>query len=591
MEDKNGKLKILNGKIRVIYVPPGEGGAPPQIMPTKGIKIFVNDLLIDAPTIINVSDDIRFETEEELLEKGKLDFKISSDGLSAWILLKPRLKARHLILHSEEEFLLKPTVQRELFKEPIAVLEEVKDLLPEKNINYGLNEEILEKAVREMTRKWVEIAQGTPPTPGENAHIEIFFEQKQIIPYQANDINNVDYLDKGHIPAIEKDALLAKKTPVILGKAGISVRGEEIPPPIPQDISLLAGPNTYRDKNGLQIFAAVLGRPILIKTPKSYKIQIHRTYVVNSDVNITTGHIRFQGDIQVHGKVLERMEVLAGGYVKISDRVTGADIRAAGSIAVSDNVINSHLIAGARQFFTMQVLPGLLAFKNTLITILKAFQQVKKTPPFENASFGHMLFLLTEKKFRHFPVQLKKLTKMLYVDLKEDFPPQTTIHISALRKKAKDFRHLQYQELEDAMELLEKINLVRKELMEIPQEENDITVRYCLNSKLEASGDVTITGSGSYHTDIISQKNITISGVIRGGTISAKKDIKINEAGSEAAILTTLIVPRKQKIYINKAFANTIVQIGKYTYKFSRERNKVKIFVRDEDEAIVIENF
>ncbi len=590
MENKNGTLKILNKK--VIYTPPEKDGLPPKIVPTKGLTIFVNDLPINSPTIIKSSDKIKIETKEELLEKGKVDFKVSPDSLSAWIFLSPHQKAHYSLLESGEKFILEPPVQQEIFQEPVATLTEIKNLLKEKNIIYGLDEAALEEAVLQMNGKWMEIAQGTAPTSGQNAHIEIFFEQEQKIAYQIDDINNVNYLDKGHIPAVEKDTLLAKKTPAMPGKAGISVLGEEIPPPDPQDISLLAGQNTYyKDKDELKIFSKLVGRPVLEKTKKYYKIQVLPVYTVNGDVDITTGHVHFQGDVQINGNVQERMEVLAGGHITIYGNVNGANIRTAGSIEVSGNVIKSRLTAGARQFFTMQALPGILMFSNTLNTILKAFQQIKETPQFKNARFGYILSLLVEKKFPHFSVQLEKLTKILDVDLKEDFSLEMIAEVAFLKQKLEEFSQLPYQDLKKALELLEKATLLKKKLSKVPQERNDITARYCLNSRLEASGSVTITGSGSFHTDIISQKNITVSGVVRGGTISAKKDIKVNEAGSEAAIATTMIVPRKQKVYINKAFTNTIIQIGKYTYKFSRERSKVKVFVRDEDETIVIDNF
>ncbi|RJX27843.1 MAG: DUF342 domain-containing protein [Dethiobacter sp.] len=575
MKEFDGKLKIFNSE--VILTPPGGSGSNPQILPAKGIVIYVNDTPIHDSTTINTGDTVKIESCIDLVEDGVMDVKISNDGLSASLMLKKRMMARYLVLDSPEVTVLEPQVEQTLYEEKGCDLEQIYGLLNKMGVNYGLDHKAIENAFSLMSGEWVVIAQGLLPEPGENARLEIFFENVRPAVPREDIMENMDYREKGAIPSVDKDTLLAKKIPAIPGKTGKTVTGKKMTPPPVKDILLKAGKNTYCSEDGLQVLSAVLGQPILDRKEKQCTITIEPVFLLDGDVDLNSGHIKFRGDIQINGKVTESMEIHSDRSVKILGSVNGALIKAEGSVSVRNNVINSRIMAGTRQSFGFHVYPLLVEFESTLVGILKGFQQIKKTPGHENARFGFILDLLVEKKFNGFIQQIENLCQTLLINFKDDFSHDMINSIESLKKQLNDFKRLPYQELNDAVQLLQTTSLVKKYLNVHSVHKSDIHVMYCLNSHLEASGSVIVAGQGCFHTDITSQDSIEIKGVIRGGTIRAEKNIKINKVGSEAAIKTNIIVPSDQIVFIDKVFENTIVTIGDNSYKFNIPRSRVKI--------------
>ncbi|UNC91771.1 DUF342 domain-containing protein [Candidatus Contubernalis alkaliaceticus] len=589
MEGENGTIKIVDQK--VIVSPPQGQGQHPQIMPADGLIILVNNQEINSPTPVTTEDEIIITDREEILENGKITVEISPDGLTAILHLKPVLKARFYARDSKEEFILKPAAERTIIKEPAADLDTVKSLLKENQIIYGIDEDVLRKAIFSMNAEGIIIAQGVPPINGKDAKIQFFFTENSAVTFDEESLNNIDYREKGDIFSVEKDFLLAEKIPAKEGTPGMSVTGKEIPFLPPKDFKFLAASNIYLDEDQLKVYAKDIGRPRVEKGPGYYKIKVLPLYIVQEDVALSSGHVRFRGDVQINGKVQESMEVLAGGSLQIYGGVNGANIRAGGSITIFKNVINSRIEAGAKQSFVLKVSPYLLEFEKALLNILKSYKQIITRPEFKKARFGFILDLLVEKKFTTFPKQLKELHEMLKIELKGDFPEEMVQSVKLLNKTIGDFNPLPYQELTKTVELLQITRALKELFQEQPQEKSSITIIYALNSILEASGSITVEGQGCYHTDIISQDTVEVKGVIRGGTITAKNDVRINKIGSDAAIETTVIIPENKTVYMNKVFENTIVQAGKSSYKFTSPKSRVKVFFDKISSTAKVDNF
>ncbi len=573
----DGKLKVVNSE--VIFIPPAGGGANPGILPAKGLIIYVNDTPISDTTIINLGDNIKVESKTDLVNEGLIDVKLSRDGLTASLMLKKSKLARYHILDSPEANVLEPEVEQIFYEEKSFNLAAVYEKLSKMGINYGLNNEAIEDAFALMNGEWVTVATGLLPEPGENARLEIYFEKESLALPGEDILESIDYREKGAVFSVEKGSLLARKIPTVPGKVGKTVGGEDIPPSPPKDITLKAGKNTRATGDCLQVFSSVLGRPVLQKKDRQYSIIVEPIFVVEGDVDLNSGHIKFRGDIQVNGKVTESMEVHSDRSVKILDGVNGGLIKAEGSVYVRNNVINSRILAGSRQSFGLNVYPRLVEFESSLVEILKGFQQIKSAPGKENVRFGFILDLLVEKKFRGFVRQLENFSQVLTVNFKDDFSGEIISSIESLRKQLNEFKRLPYQELDSAIRLLQDTGVLKKRLSVNSFLQSDIHVMYCLNSQIEASGSVIVAGQGCFHTDITAHDSIEIKGVTRGGTIKAKKGIKIKEVGSEASIVTNIIVPAKETVFMGKVYENTIVTVGESSHKFNMRRSRVKVLL------------
>ena len=515
------------------------------------------------------------------------EIKVSSDGLCCLFRLTEREPAQPAPVESETP----PPLPQDEKAESVLTLERIYELLGNEGISYGLEHDVISEAVYQRNGEWVVIARGVAPEQGADARVEIMFEHQRVDLPAGNTADNLDYRDKGSILCLEKDTLLARKIPAIAGKAGTDVRSRETPCHPVRDVLLKAGKNTYCSEDGLQVYAAVMGNPVWQAREKQHILTVEPVFVINSDVDLSFGHVRFKGDILVNGMVSESMEIHSQRGVRILGRVTGALIKAEGSVQVKDNVINSKILAGSHQVLLFNAFPLATDFEHTLVSILNSFQQIRNIPGQENVRFGYVLDLLAEKKFPDFVRQVEDLLNALDVILELDFDQEIIEALVQFKDQLTSFLRLSCQELAGVVRLLQLTGLVKGFLNPDKARKSDITVMYCLNSRLEASGSVTVAGQGCFHTHIIARDNIVIKGVVRGGTLKAQKNIIVNKVGSEAGIVTKIVVPKDQYIAANELFENTTVIIGGYTHKFNTRKSRVKIRYNRESNQIEADLF
>lgn len=589
MEKRDGTLKVLDSQI--IFTPAAGEGVDPLLLPVPGLNIYVNEKLLQNPTPIQSGDSLKLVSQVETIENSVMDVKVSDDRLFAFLLLKPRIVSRWRVLDTPDTTRMKPPVEKEVYEEQDFNLEQVYHHLDKKGVVYGLDHQAIGKAFSLKNGEWTVIARGYAAVSGEDARLEIFFESTRATLDAENILENINYRDKGAIPCVDAEILLARKIPATPGKPGKTVTGQDLYPRSVKDFYLKAGKNTSITADGLEVSAAALGQPILEQKPKMYTVAVEPLYVLNDDVDLNSGNIRFRGDIQINGKVSESMEVHSEQNVEIKGSVNSAVIKAEGSVVIRDNVINSRILAGSRQFYGFQVNPHLLEFEATLIDILKAYQQIKANPNYATARFGYILDLLVEKKYGTFPKQIEKFYQSLEYDSQVDFSEEMINSIISLRKQLQDFKRIPYQEIKDAVHLLQTTQSLKNFLNLSAANQSNIHVIYCLNSSLVSSGSVTVGDRGCFHTTITAHDSIEIKGIVRGGTIQAGKNITLNEVGSEAAVKTTVIAPPGQVISISKAYENTVVIIGEKTYKFSVPRSRVRISLNKGSDTLEVSTY
>lgn len=585
VETTNGTIEVKNGE--AVVTPPVEGGLLPTIHPVTGIIIFVNSTQITIPTTVKVTDKIEIKGSEEIYQQGEIEIKVSPDRLSAEIFIRPQVNVYYHVVDSLPATVLLPQVGQYMEKKSAAGQAELEAALEENNIKYGLKHEVLKSLIGKLAVSDEEIARGKLPITGKDAHMEFFYKQEKTKVKINTETGTADYLDKGSVLAVEPGALLARKHPAQAGTPGVAVTGEPIPPPEPKDISLIGDASVYIKHD--KIVALVAGRPVKQGTPTWCKIEVLPSYMVESDVSLSTGHIKFRGDVQIKGSVESGMNVLSGGSVKIQGNVNNATVRAAGSVFVFNSVINSHIITGSVRTFVEQLYPLVEKIENGFSTILNSYYQIVQTNAIGESKFGAFMRLIVEKKMPDFLDVLSEFCQSSQATLrKEDFPRDLIGSIKKLEKKVSLFLTISYQRPKDVQEVLEAVTIFRSIASAAISDENSVIIKYCLNSKIEAKGDVFITDRGGYHTEIISGRDIEAAGVIRGGSLQAQGNIKLSQVGSGAGVKTTVTVPAEKEIYVEKAHDNTIFQVGEQVIKLHRTIYRARIFLDKKENKIVI---
>jgi len=219
-----------------------------------------------------------------------------------------------------------------------------KAYLEKKDVRYGLPDDTeIESYLREGAQSGhpFRIAEGTPPQPGKDARIEYHFDTDPLKVGTIKEGGNIDFRDKGEIPQVGKGDLLAERVPPEEGIPGITVSGREIPPPKPRNRKLRKGKGTELTEDGLKLVAALGGRPEISADGKVYVFSEH---AIRGDVDLKTGHVEFEGEIQVSGTVTRGFRIQGGSLA--ANEIEGAEVDVQGDVAVTGGIIGATIRLG-----------------------------------------------------------------------------------------------------------------------------------------------------------------------------------------------------------------------------------------------------
>ncbi|MBR9981483.1 MAG: DUF342 domain-containing protein [Desulfatitalea sp.] len=183
------------------------------------------------------------------------------------------------------------------------VIEAVKLLLREKEVVYGVVEDRLLEAYLSKNPLPMEpfiVANATPPEPGRPPDIQYHFDTDPMRIGTLLADGTMDWKNRGDIPQVAAGDLLAEKVGGIPGKPGTNVHGQEVAPPRIKDPPLKATKGAERSEDGQRILAKISGTP---KLGLDRRIGVFAILPIDTDIGIETGHIDFDGHIEVNGGV------------------------------------------------------------------------------------------------------------------------------------------------------------------------------------------------------------------------------------------------------------------------------------------------
>jgi hypothetical protein len=217
--------------------------------------------------------------------------------------------------------------------------EDIKKFLKEKRILHGVAEDsALEELLKSgaILEDLCLVAQGTPPEPGVDAQVTYHFDKDPLKIGVMKAGGGIDFRDKGEIPQVKEGALLAEKVPPVQAKPGKDVFGQTLDVAPAKDIPLMPGPGTKVSEDRLKIYAQRNGRPTV---SSEGTFSVINELIIPGDVGLGTGHIRFDGFVDVGGAVE------AGFQVK-ARRLTVKEIHRGEVESESDIVVSGGIIGG-----------------------------------------------------------------------------------------------------------------------------------------------------------------------------------------------------------------------------------------------------
>lgn len=370
------------------------------------------------------------------------------------------------------------------------------------------------------------------------------------------------------IDSVDVGDVLAQWHEPYPGIPGINVYGEVVEPPQPKFATFCAGQGVRIINGGYTAVAERPGRPVL----KNNTISVEPRMIVRQDVDMSTGNIKFKGDVIVLGSVRESMKVEAGGMVEIKGSVYHAEILSGSHVTINNKLIGGRVVAGVQHAGLTKSLDLLGRVIPEIRNLRLACSQLKASPQFSLADLhysrdGHLIKLVLEVRFAHISKVFEQLRELLKRDAFEDQDDDFFDIISKIHLIGKEYMGLGPLDIR-SLETLEhhctQLQDLKSKFTEYLGNHGNITVSYCQNAKLEATGDIFVTGSLVYDCELVAGDHIRIVGECRCGSCQAVSSIDVGSVGSQGMGMAYLTVSEGGSISARTFQPGVKVQIGPY---------------------------
>ncbi|ANB58430.1 jag family protein [Anoxybacillus sp. B7M1] len=563
LNDPDAKVWMEDG--RLFYQCSSSEG--PSITIGEGVKLFRNGEEVDRVVSIKQGDVLEVHAEEEKMIEGTWDITVDSQKMQATLLIEPTLHKRYVLLDFPPAKHAQLNAQILTEVKPVVTYEEIKQRLEQLHIVHGILEENINEALQATEKIHVALAQGTPSQEGKDGWVEVKAGSNQPKKPKMRQDGTVDYREIEGVPSVQAGDVIAVIHPAQPGIPGKRVTGEVIPVRDTFPVHVQLGKGVAMSEDGVNIMAVESGRPQVVQKGRTAIVSMIPKLVHQGDVDLSTGNVRFKGDIEIIGNVQDGMEVEAEGSVVIFQNANRAKIQAQQSIFIYQNLISGTVISGEQKMAVTELMESLNTIRQQLERMIVTVQQITVISNVEGKNMNWVIGKLIETKFQSLQAAVKKYREVCqtkreqlseaWIQLGE------RLHTCILVQKAYESFAKLLRDLEEMISQNE------------PLSADSIELSYALNSVIHGSGDVVITGKGCYNCNIYAGGKLVIHGVLRGGEIYAQKGIYVREVGSSSGIKTVLSVPKGETIQMDHVWEGTVIRIGKKTYTFMEEKKAV----------------
>jgi uncharacterized protein (DUF342 family) len=235
---------------------------------------------------------------------------------------------------------------------------DVKIMLHSEGILHGIADDAVIEAFLNgefsVSEGWA-IATGTDPIPDTPPQITYHFDTDPLKIGTLTEDGLMDWKNRGRLPQVKEGDLLAEKIPGPKGKAGMDVYGKKIPVPRIREQRFKCGKGARRSEDGMQVHATLSGIP---KRSVGGELSVMPTLHIQGDISLETGHVEFDGHIEVAGAVEKGYRVKGGslhameirdarldidGDISAVNGIFGATIRSGGNLKAG-HIHNSDII-------------------------------------------------------------------------------------------------------------------------------------------------------------------------------------------------------------------------------------------------------
>jgi len=315
-----------------------------RIFQKARVSMPIGQILVEMGTITNDVCKEILEMQREIESKmaaaatGKTTPKKKSSGQAA-----AKGDNELDIRVSQDKLTVTATIGGEI---PVTAFDvnDVKVMLHSESILYGIVED---KQIEAFLKgefgggEGLVIAKGTDPVPDTPPEVKYHFDTDPLKVGTLTEDGLMDWKERGNLPQVKEGDLLAEKIPGLPGKEGMDVYGKKIPIPKARDKKFKCGKGARKSEDGMQVYATLTG---FAKLSFNGEISVMPTLHIQGDVSLETGHVTFDGHIEVAGTI-EKGYRVKGGSLQAND-IHDAQIDIEGDISVTNGILGATIRCG-----------------------------------------------------------------------------------------------------------------------------------------------------------------------------------------------------------------------------------------------------
>jgi uncharacterized protein len=211
-------------------------------------------------------------------------------------------------------------------------LADLESVLESHDITFGINYEVLNKLLVDKKSFEVSVARGKKPRKSSPAYLKVkknLYESRPPVEKQGQ----IDYKMVSPFIMVKKGECLAKRIPEFKGEEGLSVKNEPLTPGSKDIEQLQAGENTVEKDE--TIYAVKSGRFEL----DNRIFQINEVLEIAGNVDYSTGHISFPGDVIIRGQIKDGFRVAAGGSIHCKETLDASEVFSRKDLIIEGGII------------------------------------------------------------------------------------------------------------------------------------------------------------------------------------------------------------------------------------------------------------
>ena len=183
------------------------------------------------------------------------------------------------------------------------------------------------------------IANGLAPLNGDDGWFKLVVNTgKEKSELEEDDQGRVDFKSLQTFTNVEADQKIGEIYFPTEGTSGQSITGEPIAQLPGKECKLIAGKGTKITDDGIEVIATEQGRVIF----ENNVITIAEELVISSDVDLSVGHIQFNGFVDIKGDVLDDFNISATKGIHITGSVGDCQLSADGPITIGTMAGRGH---------------------------------------------------------------------------------------------------------------------------------------------------------------------------------------------------------------------------------------------------------